>query len=76
MRKLLPKWGSMVEFIHVEFYKNPAAADKVLSDTASEWGLRSEPWFFVIDKQGKISDRFEGPTTMVELEGAMQEVAN
>ena len=76
MRKLLPKWGSKVEFIHVEFYKNPADANKVLSDTAAEWGLRSEPWFFVIDKQGKIADRFEGPTTMVELEQAMQEIAN
>ena len=65
-----------MEFIHVEFYKNPAEANKVLPDTAAEWGLRSEPWFFVIDKQGKVSDRFEGPTTMVELERAMQEVTN
>jgi hypothetical protein len=75
MRKLLPKWGAKVEFIHVEFYKNPAEANKVLSDTVAEWGLRSEPWFFVIDKTGKITDRFEGPTTLAELELAMQKVA-
>jgi peroxiredoxin len=75
MRKLLPEWGSKVEFIHVEFYKNPADANKELSEPVKEWGLQSEPWFFVIDKTGKISNRFEGPTTMVELEQALQKVA-
>jgi peroxiredoxin len=75
MRKLLPEWGSKVEFIHVEFYKNPTEANKVVTDTVAEWGLRSEPWFFVIDKQGKISNRFEGPTTMDELVQAMQKVS-
>jgi hypothetical protein len=75
MRKMLPKWSSKVEFIHIEFYKNPAEANKELSETVKEWGLRSEPWFFVIDKTGKISDRFEGPTTLGELEAALQEVA-
>ena len=75
MRKLYPQWNSKVEFIHVEFYKNPAAASKVVSDTVAEWGLRSEPWFFVIGKDGKITDRFEGPTTQAELETALKNVA-
>lgn len=38
--------------------------------TSDEWGLKSEPWIFLIDKSGKIADRFEGGLTLDEVEPA------
>jgi hypothetical protein len=38
--------------------------------TANEWGLRSEPWIFLVDEEGKIADRFEGGLTIDEVEPA------
>jgi hypothetical protein len=73
MRKLAPQYAGKAEFIHVEFYKDPGT-NRVLSDPAVEWNLRSEPWFFVIDKQGNISAKFEGPAAMQELDEALKAV--
>ena len=75
MRKLFPRYRDRVEFIHVEFYKKPGDPQSEVADAVKEWGLRSEPWFFVIDKQGKISAKFEGPTSLQELEAALNAVA-
>jgi hypothetical protein len=73
MRKLYPEWKDRVEFIHVEFYEDPGT-NKVVSKAAQEWGLRTEPWFFLIDSRGKIAAKFEGPTSMDELVEALTEV--
>ena len=70
MRKLYPEWKDRVEFIHVEFYEDPGT-NQIVSQAAQEWGLRTEPWFFLIDSQGKIAAKFEGPTGMEELVEAM-----
>lgn len=75
MRKLYPEWRDTVEFIHVEFYKNPGDSRPEVADTVAEWNLRTEPWFFVIDSQGKIAAKFEGPTGMDELVDALQAVS-
>ena len=74
MRKLYGTYRDRVEFIHVEAYKNPTAAQRDLVDAAKEWGLQSEPWFFVVGKDGKVSMKFEGPTSSQELEDALQGV--
>lgn len=42
--------------------------------TTEEWGLKSEPWLFLVDEQGKIADRFEGGLTIDEVEPAFLEV--
>jgi hypothetical protein len=74
MRKLYPKYKDKAEFIHVEFYKNPGSPNRVPSDTVAEWNLRSEPWFFVIDSKGIITAKFEGPTSLQELDDAVSAV--
>lgn len=56
-------------FIHVEIYKDPR--NRVPADTVVEWGLQSEPWIFVVDSAGTITDRFEGVTTLAEVEEAL-----
>jgi hypothetical protein len=73
MRKLAPQYTGRAEFIHVEFYKDPGT-NRVLSDPAAEWNLRTEPWFFVIDRQGNIAAKFEGPAALQELDEAMKQV--
>jgi hypothetical protein len=77
MKKLFDEnKGKNVNFVHVEFYSDPATPQRRPVAAASEWNLRTEPWFFVVDAQGKISARFEGPTGLNELEEALQKVAS
>lgn len=75
MRKLYGQYrGRGIEFIHIEFYENPGSAQRQPVAAVQEWRLRSEPWFFVIDAQGIIRARFEGPTTLQELDEALKKV--
>src|SRR5204862_135527 len=50
----------------------PQAGDWGLQATVNEWGLQSEPWVFLVGKDGKIADRFEGATTLDELEAGLK----
>ena len=36
--------------------------------TMEEWGMQSEPWIFLLDKDGKVAARFEGGLTIDEVE--------
>lgn len=69
-------------FIHVEVYDNPAEITGDLTQAryakaAVDWGLtglpgyRNESWTFVIGREGRISARFEGFATLMELEAAL-----
>jgi hypothetical protein len=42
--------------------------------TAEDWGLKTEPWLFFVDKDGKIADRFEGGLTYDEVEPRLASV--
>ena len=74
MRQLYPRFRDQVEFIHVEFYKNPGQPNPEPVDAVKEWGLRSEPWIFIIDAKGKVADRYEGPISVQELEQSLRAV--
>jgi hypothetical protein len=37
-----------------------------------DWGLKSEPWLLVIDRQGIIRARAEGPVVASEIEAALR----
>jgi hypothetical protein len=74
MRKLYPDYRDRVSFIHVEPFEVPSSPEKVLVQAAKDFGLQTEPWFFVIDAQGKVSMKFEGPTSMQELVTALEDV--
>ena len=75
MRQLYPEWKDRVEFIHVEFFDDPGT-NQVVSQTAQEWGLRTEPWFFLIGEDGKVAAKFEGPTGKQELIDALTRVTS
>jgi hypothetical protein len=76
MRKLYPQYKDRVSFIHVEPYEVPSSPDRVPVQATKDYGLQTEPWFFVIDAQGKVSMKFEGPTSMQELIDALDAVVS
>lgn len=61
-------------WIHVEVYDNIDAAspeELVPAPAAMEWRLPSEPWVFVVNRDGVVTDRFEGLVDATELEQAL-----
>ena len=79
VKELKAEYGDRMNFIHIEVYDNPHEIEgdlskAVISPTAEEWGLPSEPWTFVVDAEGIIRAKFEAFTTRDELEAALQDV--
>ncbi len=66
--------GRAVRFIHVEVYEDNDPA-KGYNRWMQEWGLRTEPWTFVVGRSGRIVQRFEGVVSVRELEEAVDAVA-
>jgi len=64
--------GSGVRFIHVEVFEDNDPA-KGYNRYMQEWGLTTEPWTFVVDRRGKIVERYEGPVSVNELEQAVRD---
>lgn len=58
--------GDGVEFIHQEIYKDNDL-NKGLRPQLAPFGLQTEPWMFLIGKDGKIKKRIEGPFSVEEL---------
>jgi hypothetical protein len=65
--------GDKVAFIHQEIYQdnNP---NKGLRPQLATYHLQTEPWTYVIDRNGVISTRFEGAFSPGELERAVAKV--
>jgi hypothetical protein len=67
-----------VNFIHIEVYPFPFGesfqAQRRVAPMA-EWGLRTEPWTFLIDAEGRIQARYEGGITFSEMEPALVQLA-
>ena len=79
VKELKAEYGDRMNFIHIEVYDNPHEIEgdlskAVISPTAEEWGLPSEPWTFIVDAEGIIRAKFEAFTTRDELEAALQDV--
>jgi hypothetical protein len=65
--------GKQVRFIHVEVYRDNDPQQGV-NRWMTEWKLPSEPWVFVVDRQGVIRSRFEGSASVEELAEAVSAV--
>ncbi len=72
-------------FIHVEIYETPDEIQgdltrATLSQPIQDWGISglpdwfNESWTFVLDSDGRVSQRFEGFATLEELESALRSV--
>ncbi|MEX0749394.1 MAG: hypothetical protein WD359_01180 [Dehalococcoidia bacterium] len=76
MDPLLERYGDEATFIHVEpyvlrdlragFVQNPVPATR-------EWGIQSEPWVFVVGRDGRIVAKYQGPTALDEVESALRQ---
>ncbi|HRW03516.1 MAG TPA: thioredoxin family protein [Caldilineaceae bacterium] len=64
-------FGDQANFIHIEVYKqfNP---ELVLADEMAEWKLMTEPWTYVLDRDGRVVARFGGPVSPRELTAALE----
>jgi hypothetical protein len=63
--------ASGIRFIHVEVYTHnrPALG---YNRWMREWGLQSEPWTFLVGKDGRVKAKFEGSVSVAELETAIR----
>jgi hypothetical protein len=68
-------YGDRAAFIHMEVYKNNNASDG-LRPQLKEFGLPTEPWLFVIDRDGTVSTRIEGAFGTSELDEAVRKVVD
>ncbi|HEX6292870.1 MAG TPA: hypothetical protein VFZ66_27035 [Herpetosiphonaceae bacterium] len=65
--KLVDTFGDKIVPVHVEIYQYPF--EKLQQVPAmQEWGLKTEPWLFLVDKNGKVAGRYEGGITFEELQ--------
>jgi hypothetical protein len=62
-------------YIHMEIY-NDNNASKGLRPQVSAYHLQTEPWLFVIGKDGRVSTRIEGAFSAEELNAAIDKVSS
>ena len=79
VKQLRAEYGGRVNFVHVEVYDNPGEiggdlSRAVVSPTVGEWGLASEPWTFVVDREGVVRAKYEGFATRGEVEEGLRGV--
>ena len=65
--------GRGIRFIHVEIYQdnNPAQG---FNRWVKEWRLPTEPWVFLVGRDGRIKQRFEGSVSVAELTAALRSI--
>jgi hypothetical protein len=78
IKELKAQYAGQVNFIHVEVYPYPfgeafQAGRRV--QAMSDWGLKTEPWTFLVGADGVIKARYEGGITLAELEPALAQLA-
>ena len=64
------KLGAKASFIHVEIYPGRSTAKP--ARTFLQYGFTTEPWLLVVDRDGVIQGRYEGPVTADQVEDALR----
>jgi hypothetical protein len=62
-----------IRFIHVEIYQDNDPT-KGQNRWVRQWKLPSEPWTFLVGKDGRVKAKFSGPVSAGELERAITEL--
>jgi hypothetical protein len=73
--QLKAKYGDEVAFIHMEIYEDNDP-NQPLREQVSAYDLRTEPWVFVIDRNGRVESRIEGAFSVDELDDAISRVVD
>jgi hypothetical protein len=69
--QLRSRYGDEVEFIHQEVYTDNDP-NKGLRTPLQEFKLQTEPWLFVVGKDGKVTARLEGSFGLNAFEQALK----
>jgi hypothetical protein len=64
-------YGDEVEFIHQEVYVENDPA-KGLREPLARFNLRTEPWLFTFDDEGRVAARLEGSFGLEQFEAAVK----
>ena len=73
VQQVADKSGDEADFIHMEVY-NDNDASKGIRPQLRAFGLQTEPWTFLIDRNGVVRDRIEGAYGVSELEAALKTI--
>lgn len=69
------EFGDRANFVHAEVYRSDKPEDiqrQIVSPAYLEWKLQSEPWLFLIGRDGEIAQRFEGPIVASSIRPALE----
>jgi hypothetical protein len=69
--QLKQKYGDRIDFIHQEVYVGNDP-NKGLRPPLQAFKLRSEPWLFVVGRDGRVTARLEGSFGIKTFEHAIQ----
>lgn len=75
MDPLFERYGEEAHFIHVEPYElRDLRAGFVQNAVPAtrEWRIQSEPWLFVVDRDGRIAGKFQGVVAPDEVESLLR----
>jgi hypothetical protein len=64
------RFDSKASFVHIEIYPDRSTAKPVRALT--DYGFSTEPWLLVVDRDGVIRARFEGPVSAAQIEDALR----
>ena len=70
-QQLKARYGDRVEFIHQEVYKNNKP-EEGLRVPLRRFRLPTEPWLFVVGRDGRITARMEGSFGLAAFEAALK----
>lgn len=68
--RLKDTFGERINVVHVEVYRLPYQGELV--PAMQEWGLSTEPWLFLVDRDGTVTGRYEGGITFDEVQPAVE----
>jgi hypothetical protein len=70
LQAIYPAYSDTLNIIHVEVYTvlpNPNLSKPQIADAMGVWGLKTEPWTYLLDKTGVVVWRAEGLVTADEV---------
>lgn len=76
---LYKQYAGKLNFIHVEVFPdlpNPASTNWALAPAMEAFNLHTEPWLFLIKRDGTVSYRVEGIFSLDEVAPFVQQVLN
>ncbi|MDP2673745.1 MAG: hypothetical protein Q8Q00_02425 [Dehalococcoidia bacterium] len=76
MDPLYEKHKDEAVFIHIEPYQLKELREgsgQITVAATAEWGIHTEPWVFVVGRDGKVAAKFEGIVAPEEVERALTE---